>query len=146
MNDFETAVVNEPTVFEPSKFYCICDIGVRSSVHLIGVGSLRLLGVRGGAIKPTGNPPRGFLTLPRSWAHSQGIYMILVTSALCLKSLKYMDRAMEKFGLLSTIGVGGGLPPPPLGPTFSYAYVSIRLSFNLSMVATNLFQLSTPKV
>ena len=23
-NEFETAVVNEPSVFEPSKFYCIC--------------------------------------------------------------------------------------------------------------------------
>ena len=24
-NEFETAVVNEPSVFEPLKFYCICD-------------------------------------------------------------------------------------------------------------------------
>ena len=23
-NEFETAVVNEPSVFEPLKFYCIC--------------------------------------------------------------------------------------------------------------------------
>ena len=23
-SEFETAVVNEPSVFEPSKFYCIC--------------------------------------------------------------------------------------------------------------------------
>ena len=23
-NEFETAVVNEPSVFEPVKFYCIC--------------------------------------------------------------------------------------------------------------------------
>ena len=25
MNWFETAVVNEPSVFEPLKFYCICN-------------------------------------------------------------------------------------------------------------------------
>ena len=24
-NEFETAVVNEPSVFEPSKFHCTCD-------------------------------------------------------------------------------------------------------------------------
>ena len=24
-NEFETAVVNEPSVFEPLKFYCICN-------------------------------------------------------------------------------------------------------------------------
>ena len=26
MNEFEIAVVNEPSVFEPLKFYCICFI------------------------------------------------------------------------------------------------------------------------
>ena len=25
-NEFETAVVNEPSVFEPLKFYCICNL------------------------------------------------------------------------------------------------------------------------
>ena len=27
-NEFETAVVNEPSVFEPLKFYCICVVGL----------------------------------------------------------------------------------------------------------------------
>ena len=26
MNEFETAVVNEPSVFEPSKFYCMFSV------------------------------------------------------------------------------------------------------------------------
>ena len=28
-NEFETAVVNEPTVFEPLKFYCTCRIIIK---------------------------------------------------------------------------------------------------------------------
>ena len=33
-NEFETAVVNEPSVFEPLKFYCIKKIGNVSKLHL----------------------------------------------------------------------------------------------------------------
>ena len=36
-NEFETAVVNEPSVFEPSKFYCIYHftvISVRKCIHV----------------------------------------------------------------------------------------------------------------
>ena len=31
-NEFETAVVNEPSVFEPLKFYCICNTKRKKSV------------------------------------------------------------------------------------------------------------------
>ena len=31
-NEFETAVVNEPSVFEPLKFYCICSFSTFSSL------------------------------------------------------------------------------------------------------------------
>ena len=37
-NEFETAVVNEPSVFEPLKFYCICleyFLCISRSVHFI---------------------------------------------------------------------------------------------------------------
>ena len=30
--DFETAMVNEPSVFEPSKFYCTCKVGKKAMV------------------------------------------------------------------------------------------------------------------
>ena len=32
-NDFETAVVNEPSVFEPLKFYCILYATKKAFVH-----------------------------------------------------------------------------------------------------------------
>ena len=32
-NEFETAVVNEPSVFEPLKFYCMPELGSKAS-HL----------------------------------------------------------------------------------------------------------------
>ena len=35
-NEFETAVVNEPSVFEPLKFYCTCFTGCPPGEHLIG--------------------------------------------------------------------------------------------------------------
>ena len=35
-NEFETAVVNEPSVFEPLKFYCICgDVFGQNSLDLV---------------------------------------------------------------------------------------------------------------
>ena len=36
MNEFKTAVVNEPSVFEPLKFYCIWYISVFSSIFTKG--------------------------------------------------------------------------------------------------------------
>ena len=39
-SEFETAVVNEPSVFEPLKFYCIsyvqCGKVLRNKLHLLG--------------------------------------------------------------------------------------------------------------
>ena len=32
-NEFETAVVNEPSVFEPLKFYCICAFHESTEKH-----------------------------------------------------------------------------------------------------------------
>ena len=34
-NEFETAVVNEPSVFEPLKFYCTTKTGSRAPTFLI---------------------------------------------------------------------------------------------------------------
>ena len=38
MNEFETAVVNEPSVFEPLKFYCI-----KKFLHYSGLGKPKML-------------------------------------------------------------------------------------------------------
>ena len=35
-NEFETAIVNEPSVFEPLKFYCIYSFSPKSSAKAIG--------------------------------------------------------------------------------------------------------------
>ena len=36
-NEFETGVVNEPSMFEPLKFYCSFTISVRSVISKVGI-------------------------------------------------------------------------------------------------------------
>ena len=36
-NNFETAVVNEPSVFEPPKFYCICAVDRSGNIYKAAV-------------------------------------------------------------------------------------------------------------
>ena len=41
-NEFETAVVNEPSVFEPLKFYCICNEGLVQPTRSVEMPTYRL--------------------------------------------------------------------------------------------------------
>ena len=38
-NEFETAMVNEPSVFEPLKFYCICIITECTTLMCLSIGT-----------------------------------------------------------------------------------------------------------
>ena len=38
-NEFKTAVVNEPSVFEPLKFYCILNLFTRFDYNIIGTAN-----------------------------------------------------------------------------------------------------------
>ena len=107
----------------------------------IGVGGFKILGERapsgGGKLLTTPPPPQHHYQIPVARHIQRAIYLPSVTSILCcLKSLKYLDRAVENFGFCGLLRgegqrvccppllklLGPFPPPPPPHPPSSYAY------------------------